>query len=105
MTRQVFNDETKVWDTIDEVAPSFTPSIEQERAGMSCTPLQGKLAIGEDIWTEVVAYRDTAPWAQKMVIDSSDVWHRNSEDIQFLGYLLGVTDEQMDNLFRFAVTL
>ena len=85
--------------------PDTTAMLAAEREGMSCTALQGKLAIGEDLWTEVVAYRDTAPWSQKMVIDSSDVWHRNSEDIQFLGYLLGVTDEQMDNLFRFAVTL
>ena len=76
-----------------------------ERATMSCTPLQGKLAIGETLWTNVVAYSATAPWAQKMVIDSSDKWYRNSEDIQFIGYLLGVTDAQMDDLFRLAVTL
>ncbi len=86
-------------------APDTAASLAAERAGMSCTPLQGKLAIGETLWTGVVAYSATAPWAQQMVVDSSDVWCRNSQDIQFIGYLLGVTDEQMDNLFRLAVTL
>jgi len=86
-------------------APDTAAMLAAEREGMSCTPLQGKLAIGETLWTDVVAYSATAPWAQQMVIDSANTWHRNSEDIQFIGYLLGVTDEQMDNLFRFAATL
>lgn len=85
--------------------PDTEAMLIAERANMTCTPLQGKLAIGETLWTNVVNYRDNAPWAQQMVIDSADVWHRNSQDIQFIGYLLGVTDAQMDDLFRLAVTL
>ena len=68
----------------------YAKALVAERQRMSCTPLQGKLAIGETLWTGVVAYSATAPWAQQMVVDSSDVWCRNSQDIQFIGYLLGV---------------
>lgn len=75
------------------------------RENMSCTPLQGKLAIGETLWSGVEAYGATAPWAQRMIIASADRWHRNSQDIQFIGHLLGVTDLEMDDLFRLAVTL
>lgn len=85
----------------------ITPEVAlaEERASMACTPLQGKLAIGETLWAGVVTYSDTSPWAQKMVIESASNWHRTSEDIQFIGYLLGVTDLEMDDLFRLAVTL
>tara|TARA_R110000782_G_scaffold106459_1_gene194672 strand:- start:2675 stop:3160 length:486 start_codon:yes stop_codon:yes gene_type:complete len=75
------------------------------REGMTCTPLQGKLAIGETLWAGVVTYSETAPWVQRMVIESASNWHRTSQDIQFIGYLLGVTDIEMDDLFRLAVTL
>lgn len=80
-------------------------TIEVIRAGMTCTPLQGKLALGEALWGKVMAYRDTASWAEQMVIDDSAVWGRTSQDIQFIGYLVGVTDLEMDDLFRLAVTL
>lgn len=75
------------------------------RESMSCTPLQGKLAIGETLWAGVEAYGATATWSQRMVIENTDRWHRNSQDIQFIGHLLGVTDLEMDDLFRLAATL
>jgi hypothetical protein len=79
--------------------------IETTRAAMTCTPLQGKLALGETLWGKVVAYKDTATWSEQMVIDDSAMWRRTSQDIQFIGYLIGVTDLEMDDLFRLAVTL
>ena len=88
------------------VAQDFpSPSIEAVRAGMRCTALQGKLAIGEAVWSQVLVYRSTAPWAQQMTIDSAADWNRTSQDIQFIGYLLNFTDLEMDALFRVAVTL
>jgi hypothetical protein len=80
--------------------------IETIRAAMTCTQLQGKLAIGETLWGEVITYRDThASWPEKIIIDNSADWRRTSEDIQYIGHLLGVTDLEMDDLFRLAVTL
>jgi hypothetical protein len=96
------------WLVVDPpIAPSPVElTIEQIRAAMTCTQLQGKLAIGETLWGKVITYRDTyASWAEKMIIDNSADWRRTSEDIQYIGHLLGVKDLEMDDLFRLAVTL
>ena len=75
------------------------------RATAKCSPMQGKLALGQAEWAKIEAYRATATWAEQVVIDSANEWRRNSQDIQFFGYLLGYTDEQMDNLFKAAMTI
>lgn len=76
------------------------------RLTAKCSPMQGKLALGPVEWAKIETYRDTeATWAQKIVIDSANEWRRNSQDIQFFGYLLGYTEEQMDNLFKAAMTI
>ena len=69
------------------------------RAAMVISPLQGILTLGEAEWGKVLAYRDTASWAEKVVIDSTQDWQRTSQNIAFFGYLLNYTDEQMDALF------
>lgn len=77
-------------------------ALAQERKGMSCSPMQGILTIGEEKWGEVLTYRETATWAEKVIIDSSTEWQRVSENIEFIGYLIGYSDEQMDDMFRTA---
>jgi len=47
----------------------------------------------------VLAYRDTASWQERIVIDSALDWRRDSQNIAFFGFLLGYTAEQMDALF------
>jgi hypothetical protein len=69
------------------------------REGMSCSKMQGILTLGETAWAEVQTYRETASWAEKMVIDSAQDWNRTSENIAFFGYLLNYTDPQMDAMF------
>lgn len=76
--------------------------LSEERELMSCSPAQGILTLGKDVWGEVLAYRDGATWAEQVTINSSQVWRRNSQEISFIGYLIGYTDEQMDDLFRQA---
>ena len=71
----------------------------EQRQGMRCSKIQGILTLGETKWNEVLTYRDTATWAEKMIIDSATDWHRTSQSIQFIGYIVGYTDEQMDALF------
>lgn len=76
------------------------------RATAKCSPMQGKLALGQVGWAKIEAYRDTeATWAQRVVIDSAQEWRRNSQDIQFFGYLLGYDDAQMDALFIAAMQI
>ena len=76
-----------------------------ERANMACTPMQGILALGEANWNTILAYRDTAPWQEKVIIDSAQTWVRNSQNIAFFQYLLGFTDTQVDSLFRAAMLI
>jgi hypothetical protein len=76
-----------------------------ERTTMACTPMQGILALGEANWNTILAYRDTASWQEKVIIDSAQTWVRNSQNIAFFQYLLGFTDTQVDDLFRAAMLI
>ena len=79
--------------------PDPATLLAKARAAMVISPLQGILTLGETEWGKVLAYRDTASWAEKVVIDNAADWVRTSQNIAFFGYLLGYTDEQMDALF------
>ena len=79
--------------------PDPAIALAQARASMVISPLQGILTLGETEWGKVLAYRKTASWAEKVVIDSAQDWQRTSQNIAFFGYLLGYTDAQMDKLF------
>lgn len=75
-----------------------------ERATMVCSPMQGILTLGETEWAKVLEYQNaTATWQERVIIDSALDWKRNSQNIAFFQYLLGYTDEQVDNLFRAAM--
>lgn len=79
-------------------------ALAAERATMVCSPMQGILTLGETEWAKVLEYRDTtATWQERVIIDSALDWKRNSQNIAFFQYLLGYTDEQVDNLFRTAM--
>jgi len=79
--------------------PDPAIALAADRAAMVISPLQGILTLGETEWGKVLAYRETATWAEKVVIDNAGDWKRTSENIAFFGYLLNYTDEQMDALF------
>jgi len=79
--------------------PDPAIALAQAREAMVISPLQGILTLGETEWGKVLAYRETASWAEKVVIDNAADWYRTSENIAFFGYLLNYTDEQMDALF------
>jgi hypothetical protein len=85
-----------------EVTQDPITSLVQERAGMTCTPLQGILALGEANWKIILEYRATASWAEQVIIDSAQAWERNSQNIAFFQYLLDLSDEATDDLFRRA---
>ena len=86
------------------VAAYVEPQVDlaAARQEMSCSKMQGILTLGETKWGEVLAYRETATWSEKMIIDSAQDWRRTSQNIQFIGYLVGYTDTEMDALFIVA---
>ena len=77
-------------------------SIEDIREGQVVSSMQGILTLGETNWGRVLAYRETASWAEQMIIDSAQDWRRTSQNIQFIGYLIGFSDDQMDTMFTAA---
>jgi len=91
--------------TPEEITAHNAAALTQWRATAKCSPMQGKLALGQTEWAKIEAYRETATWAEKVVIDSAQEWRRNSQDIQFFGYLLGYDDAQMDALFETAMQM
>jgi hypothetical protein len=81
-------------------------SIEDIRAGMSCTKMQGVLTLGEANWSKVMDfYTRDATWVQKAIIDSAANWQRTSENLELIGYLIGFDDAQMDAMFTAAAAV
>ena len=93
--------EAYVAPTQAEIDAADSALLAKRISRLSCTKMQGILTLGETKWGKVLAYRDHADttWAQKMVIDSAQNWQRTSENIKFIGYLIGFNDDQMDAMF------
>lgn len=53
----------------------------------------------------MLAYRETATWGEQVVIDSAGNWERDSQNIQFFQYLIGLTDAETDALFVAAAQI
>ena len=94
--------------TAQEIAdrtPDPAVILTKWRATAQCTRMQGILALGETRWNSVLSYRATATWAEKIVIDDASDWNRTSQNIAFFGYLLGLTDVEIDTLFTVAAEI
>jgi len=87
--------------------PTSAEVLSAERAAMKCSRLQGRLVLGEATCTalDAIAVDDLTPWAMRQTINNAIEWRRMSQSMTELGYLLGYTDEQMDDLFRIAMTV
>lgn len=83
------------------------PSTEEQRAAMVCSRLQGRLVLGEAVCNAIDAIADDikTPWAMRQTISNAIEWRRTSQSMTELGYLLGYTDDQMDDLFRKAMVV
>lgn len=93
--------------TPEEIANAEAQALIQERAEMSCSRAQGKMAIGADVWAQVEAMANApeTPWALKVVIYDTYEWRRLDPNMDALIWAMGLTQEQADDLFRLATTL
>ena len=81
-------------------------ALAQEREGMVCTRLQAMLALGEARWGAVTAALAAQPWDVRARFNDATEWRRlNPLVIMLGGQVLGLTEAQLDDLFRLAVTL
>jgi hypothetical protein len=111
-------------DTVeaDRVLRTVTISdvgIEERRAGMWCEAVDGQLALGEENWAKVIEYRDqeyiaaadgypaqeATTFRERTIINGSTRWKRSSQQIKFIGHLLGFNDEEMDAMFIAAADI
>lgn len=92
----------------------YTPAVvgpEEElaqwRAMAVCTPLQGKLALGEVKWKQVEDFLNDpeTPWSLKQVVQSASVWERTSQNMDALAWAMDLSAEEVDELFRVAMTI
>jgi len=91
------------------VAPQPDPAeaLAAERDKMVCSRLQGRLVLGEATCNalDAMAADDATPWAMRQTIQNAIEWSRTSQAMTELGYLLGYSDTEMDDLFRLAMTV
>jgi len=87
--------------------PDTAEALAAERAAMYCSRLQGRLVLGEATCDalDAIAADTATPWAMRQTINNAIEWRRTSQAMTELGYLLGYTDAQMDDLFRLAMTV
>jgi hypothetical protein len=102
MTKILYTDRPH---TAEEIAERDAAKLEAQRDAMVCSRLQGRLVLGEDVCNLIdeIAADPKTPWAMRQTIANAIEWRRTSQSMTELGYLLGYTDEQMDDLFRHAM--
>ena len=96
-----------VSDYVPPTPPTEAELLAAERAAMKCSRLQGRLVLGEATCDalDAIAADDLTPWAMRQTIQNAIEWSRTSQAMTELGYLLGYSDTQMDDLFRQAMTV
>lgn len=88
------------------------------RAAMVCSRLQGRLTLGPQICAHIDALADpsngqldaltgdpAASWAMRETILNAATWHRTSQTIDELAYVLDLSAEAMDLMFEAAMTV
>ena len=75
------------------------------REAMVCSRLQGRLVLGPDVVArlDAIATDPAESWGLRETIANATEWHRNSQTMAALAWVLGITDEQMDALFEAAM--
>jgi hypothetical protein len=109
MTIKTYDHNTGKWTTSEEAAPQIGPVLTQDeaRAGMVCTRLQGRLALGKAEIARLDAFIESFQnnWALRQVVDNAVTWRRNSQDMEMLGFALDYTPERMDETFIRAMVV
>ena len=80
-------------------------ALAERRAGMVCSRLQGRLVLGPDVVArlDAIATDPAESWGLRETIANATEWHRTSQTMAALAWVLGITDEQMDALFEAAM--
>jgi hypothetical protein len=88
---------------VDYTVEELAARTEQWRQQTSCTPFQGRIALSDaNLLANAEAAVNAADEKTKTAWEYALVWQRSSPMIAALGSALGMTDEQIDDLFKAA---
>ena len=94
-------------DIIPYEAPPAPDPLLEERKKMVCTVRQARIVLGETVCNQLDAMSNDpeVPWALRQTLKHATVWERTLPEIDEIGWALGYTNEQIDDLFRQAMLL
>lgn len=78
-----------------------------QRAGWVVDRWQIKTVLGRDLWQVIEDFGggESASWGLKTVIEDATTIPRVSQTVDLLAFILGLTEGEVDELFRQAMTL
>lgn len=80
--------------------------LEKWRQSASCTPFQGRVSLSEaGLLSQAEATVNNSDDKTKFAWEYALVWNRSSDMIKNLSVALGLTDTQIDDLFKKAQTI
>lgn len=85
----------------------YNVMLDVERASMKCTVRQARIVLGEEVCATLadMANDDEYPWALRQTLKYATVWERTLPEIDEIGWALGYTPEEIDDLFRKAMAV
>lgn len=94
---------TQQWTVTTATPEEQAERLAAWRASASCTPLQGKIELNnENLLTEAEQVVAAADKNTQLAWANAIIWLRTSPMIETLGAQLGLTPNDLDNLFRQA---
>lgn len=97
---------TQQWRVDDMTPEEIAARIAAWRAGASCKPFQGRVALSNaGLLTQVETAIQSADDKTKIAWEYAILWERMSPMILALASALGLTEAQVDNLFKQAAEI
>lgn len=88
------------WSVTDVTPEVYAERLAAYRAGLSCTPLQGKIELeNQGLLDAAEAEVAAADKITRLAWNNATIWYRTSPMIETLGTGLGLSPDDLDNLF------
>ena len=90
-----------------DVEAEARAALEVQRLGWTVDRWQIKTVLGRDRWEVIEAFGtgEDAPWGLKTVIEDAMTIPRVSQTVELLAHILGLSEDEVDELFQVAMAL
>lgn len=94
------------WSVTDVSPEVYDTRLAAYRASLYCTPLQGKIELNnQELLDAAEAAVAQADKVTRLAWNNATIWYRTSPMIETLGAGLGLSPDDLDNLFVQAATI